>query len=240
MLVAFLLGLAPKAVYFPVMLALLFMPSAKFKTPKQKRWFRASVVIAMLIVLASFAVPMLIGGPGQGDTRGGEGVNAMGQVQFILSNPVQFMSVLFGFLSQYLAPASSSGYITLLAYFGYSAIFSFGFAYLFVFSFLDSGRDMYSSSRFSLNLPIAAILFIVVALIATALYITYNPVASTGLGGCQPRYLLPLLFPFFALCLNFRIDTSKWASSITMSSVFLSILLLCGVIGDVFLSKFVG
>ena len=38
-----------------------------------------------------------------------------------------------------------------------------------------------------------------VILIATALYIDYTPVASQFFQGCQPRYLIPLLFPVLSV-----------------------------------------
>ena len=43
------------------------------------------------------------------------------------------------------------------------------------------------------------------ALIATALYIDYTPLGSTGIAGCQPRYITPLLAPLLLL-----VTGSRW------------------------------
>ena len=38
-----------------------------------------------------------------------------------------------------------------------------------------------------------------VALMASALYLTFSPVGSEYMWGCQPRYVIPLLYPLFAI-----------------------------------------
>ena len=40
------------------------------------------------------------------------------------------------------------------------------------------------------------------ALVATSLYIAFTPVRSGTIAGCQPRYIIPLLFPLLTVLAN--------------------------------------
>ena len=43
------------------------------------------------------------------------------------------------------------------------------------------------------------ILFGTVAFVATSMYVSYTGVGSSDISGCQPRYLIPVLFPAIML-----------------------------------------
>ena len=75
------------------------MPKRKFEDAKQRKIFYAMVIGASLFLMATFVMPMIIGGPGTGDARGGADVNATEQVKFILNNPfcnkiINFMHII--------------------------------------------------------------------------------------------------------------------------------------------------
>lgn len=188
-------GCMIKVAYLPLLLLPLFLPKAKFKTEKQRRFFFIFCLSAMAAVIISFALPFF-GGSGQGDIRGGEDVNAFGQIAYILHNPVQYAKTLILFLRYYL---STDNTLNLLGHFAYMDkipnIFYY-FALLAVVAFTDKDEhdSMLSGKRWVRTLSLL-IMFGVVCLIVTALYVAYTPVGAGSVNGCQPRYIIPLIFP---------------------------------------------
>ena len=67
----------------------------------------------------TFLLPMLIGSSGTGDTRGGEDVNSIEQIKYILSNPGEYTGTLLNFLKEYLDLDYAEEFITSMAYMGY-------------------------------------------------------------------------------------------------------------------------
>ena len=88
--ICFLLGIAPKAIYFVIMFVLLFMPVDKFKDKKQRRIYYSIIVGVAIFLMMTFLLPMLINSPGTGDSRGGSDVNSTEQIKYILSNPIEY------------------------------------------------------------------------------------------------------------------------------------------------------
>lgn len=63
--ICFLLGIAPKAIYFVIMFVLLFMPVDKFKDKKQRRIYYSIIVGVAIFLMMTFLLPMLINSPEQ-------------------------------------------------------------------------------------------------------------------------------------------------------------------------------
>lgn len=199
MIGAFVIGLGPKAIYFPMILLCLLVPKSRFASARQSRLFRAAVVGAMLFVLASFAIPyFFVSGPGVGDTRGGSDVNSMEQIKFILSNPVEYAGICLSFLGQYLSLPDSQGYIIFYAYLGFCSPLVWA-AILLITAFVavtDKAPCDKAVNRWQSRVLITVLSFITLVLVATSLYVSFTPVASPTVAGCQPRYILPLVFAF--------------------------------------------
>lgn len=195
MLVAFFLGCLAKAIYFPVLLFPLFFPKAKFADGKHHKRFIVAVICTITALLASFVIAFLMGS-GEGDTRGGSDVNAFGQVLFILSHPLEYTGVLLNFLSSYLSPEKAKDFIGFFAYMGWAPNLLLYQLILTVVVFTDKHEeDGQLSQKTWLRVLMLLILFGTVCLVATSLYVSYTPVGSSGISGCQPRYLLPVIFP---------------------------------------------
>ncbi|MCI8469192.1 MAG: DUF2142 domain-containing protein [Eggerthellaceae bacterium] len=199
MIGAFVIGMGPKAIYFPLILLCLLVPRSSFATARQSRLFRAAVVGAMLFVLLSFAIPyFVVSGPGTGDTRGGSDVNSIEQIKFILSNPVEYAGICLSFLAQYLSIPDSQGYITFYAYLGFCSPWIW-VAILLVTAFTaltdkapcDDGVNTWRARLLVVVLSAATLV-----LVATSMYVSFTAVASQTVAGCQPRYILPLVFAF--------------------------------------------
>lgn len=199
MIGAFVIGLGPKAIYFPMILLCLLVPKSCFASARQSRLFRAAVVAAMLFVLASFAIPyFFVSGPGVGDTRGGSDVNSMEQIKFILSNPVEYAGICLSFLGQYLSLPDSQGYIIFYAYLGFCSPLVW-VAILLITAFVtvtDKAPCDRAVNRWQSRVLVTVLSFITLVLVATSLYVSFTPVASPTVAGCQPRYILPLVFAF--------------------------------------------
>lgn len=84
----FFMALAPKAVYFQLLALLLLTPRTKFVSDRQRRLFYLTGVLAALLAVATFALPLFATGGGSGDARGGSGINTSAQVSYILAGPV--------------------------------------------------------------------------------------------------------------------------------------------------------
>lgn len=199
MIGAMLIGCLAKAIYFPVLLFPLFLPKTKFSDEKQRKHFLIAVLAAIGILLASFMLPFLFGS-GEGDTRGGSDVNSFGQVQFILTHPLEYTVILLRFLSGYIGWDRAKEYLGFFAYMGWAPNLILYQMILAVVIFTDKRSiDETLSRKVGIRSLLLLILFGTVALVATSLYISYTPVGSTSVSGCQPRYLIPLLFPAMML-----------------------------------------
>ena len=210
---SFLLGLAPKAVYFPLIGLMSLIPTEQL-SPKARHAFYLFVVVLGSIVVASFLVPLVVSnGGGAGDVRGGEGVNSSEQVRYILHNPGAYASTMINFLlTGYLTPGSFGSATIQWAYLSDLSVSLPGSAYVvlgfvLLVSLFDS--DSVSKKLVSVRGALWTLFLVGVAIIGicTALYLSFTPVALDWINGVQPRYLLPLLFPLFVFVLNVPI---KW------------------------------
>lgn len=212
---SFLLGLAPKAVYFPLIGLMFLIPTVQL-SPRARHAFYLFVAVLGSIVVASFLVPLVVSnGGGAGDIRGGEGVNSSEQVRYILHNPGAYASTVIKFLSTgYLTPASFGSATIQWAYLSDLSVRLPGLAYaVLIFVLLVALFDSDSVSKKLVTVRGALwTLFlegIAIIGICTALYLSFTPVALDWINGVQPRYLLPLLFPLFVFVLNIPIEW-KW------------------------------
>ena len=209
------LGLAVKAVYFPLVGLYFIVPRKRFNSASERRLYYSSVFALGLLTFASFALPFLAtSGAGASDLRGGSDVDSGKQLAFILDDPLRYCSIILRFFSTiYLNPITSSGYTFNYFYLGSlegliepsilrDAIQCFPAVCLVILG-LTSGDSV--SARFAgilTNLWSAFLFLFALFLVATALYISYTPVGCLTVNGCQGRYILPTLVPSLSLILN--------------------------------------
>lgn len=188
-----LIGCLPKAIYFPLLFPLLFMPKRKFESVKQRKYYYLMIIGSGLLLLATFLVPMLISGPGAGDIRGGLDVNSTEQVDFILKNPLTYAKILFKFDLNYISFASSAPILQFFAYVGQGDFYSIVVIILISLSFLDRGENEknYALVKGAGVIGCAA----AVILATTALYVSFTAVASDTVAGMSGRYLFPIIYP---------------------------------------------
>lgn len=190
-----IIGCAAKAIYFPLLLLLFLLKPVHFPSFKEYRVFLWSNILAVLFVVSSFVLPFLSSGSAYTDQRGGSDVNAVSQVHFILSHPVEYTGTLTRFIGNYINPMNWS-YLTIsFAYLGNIRGFSLILFILTLVTLTDKNRYDKKTATLKTHFWVIAITFGTIALLATSLYVSFTPVGLATINGVQKRYLLPLLFP---------------------------------------------
>lgn len=229
---AFLVGLGPKAIYVPIAAMLLFMPRKKFAKvsapaaaapegvsceaparlssgtlPRWRRLTQAKYVLAMLLsaafVLATFLLPMFIGGPGEGDSRGGD-VNPSYQIAFILSQPAAFAEIFFDFFWWYVSPAEAHHVLVDFCGVETSFVDAIPFLLLPLIAVFDRTACDVGYATHAKRISMWVLVFVTIVLMATALFISFTPVDAGRINGMQGRYLIPLLYPLLAFGFNLK------------------------------------
>ena len=126
-------------------------------------------------------------------------------------------------------------YISNFAYFGVGKWWPVFVMLLGITAVTDTKEGL--KFKIPLIIKILSVVFFVgmAALIATALYIDFTPVANQGILGCQPRYIIPLLAPLLLLVTGQRKNIIKeknvyngfiilTATAATMSDVYFSMI----------------
>lgn len=200
-------GMMPKAIYFPLILPLLLLKKDHLEKPTKSRVF---IILATLLVMATFLLPMFVNGAGQGDLRGGSAVNSTEQIKFILANVPTYIKILGRFLAGYLSSDASYGYLTLMAYYGQAKYFTVCIIAIVIAAVIDN-RQYDKAEDLGKSVKIGTVLaaFVAIALSATALYISFTAVASDTILGCQARYILPVLFPFLYVVGEMKLEASQ-------------------------------
>ena len=193
MLSAITIGCLPKAIYFPLLFPLLFMPKRKFQSKRQRRYYYLAIVGLGVFLVATFLLPILLNGAGTGDARGGADVNSTEQIKFILENPFEYAKILYNFGLDYIALERSAKMLQGFAYAGTGHFYSIVSMTITVLAFLDRGEQ-----EQNMFLVKGATLFanaVAMVLASTALYISFTAVGSDTIAGMQGRYLIPTIYP---------------------------------------------
>ena len=217
MLGAFLIGILPRVVYFPLMFMALFIPTKRFPSKRYAYVFRGAMVGVALMALGTWLVPRLIGGMGAGDLRGGTGVNPGGQISFMLNNPLEYLSIFGrfalpprvvengGFISGFISPESIPSLFTSYAHLEDAPPVFGALVAVVLASALVLDKDRTKKTGVVLGIASVVVTVGIFALIATAMYMDYTPVGLSQINGVQQRYLLPLIFPTLVF-----LGPSKW------------------------------
>ncbi len=231
MLGAMLLGCGPKAIYFLLIVPMLFIGEHKFSSKKMHKIYKIVCIAVMLIALLSFVIPFISNTDASSDLRGGEDVNALEQVKYILKNPFTYAKTLLKFMGEYVSFYTASEYASSYAYIGVpSPIYgTIGLCLILLCTFLDKNECDLFPKRARLRIVDFSVAFVQLALVATALYVSFTPVGHTTINGCQWRYIIPIFVPFL-----YSLRTSK--ISHTFSERFLHTIVYSGLCFTLFAS----
>ena len=206
MLLSFVIGCLSKPVYIIMALMALFLPRSKFHNRLMGVVFKVSVtVVAGLMLYNIFFPTPVAGGDYQlvsnlafsGDRRS-VGTSTMGQISYILENPLTYTGVLlsemFGMLFGYILKG--------VPYVGYAYLGTAPFAVNWILIILGVFAALYAPVRKKIggifeglshlmNFGVAAIVF-------TSMYISFTAVGNDRILGVQGRYFIPLFLPFLS------------------------------------------
>lgn len=222
--VPFVVGLAAKPVYIPLLGMAAFFPKSKFKSQRFLKGYRLFFVGMVICAAAGFAVLIFGGGLGTGDLRGGAEVNASAQVQYILSNPLPYMKTLFGFLKEYLSLEKilfnlvDTAYIPVKTWLGLPTLI-----WLLLVCILDREKKENQKIAWYVKVAVIPLAFITACCVASAMYVMYTAVGAGTVAGCSGRYLLPVLFPLLIIVSRIRFfvvpqteKTKRWTEAAVM------------------------
>ena len=194
------IGCMPKAVYAPLILCALRLPSSKFKSKKDAYVTKGLVILVFIMLMSTFVMPTVSSPSSGGDSRGGD-TSVATQMSYVLGQPFAYAVVL---LKNTFDTAVNYTFGTLMSDFAYWGTASQPV----LFSILLVGTLMTDSyaekgKRIVLNVKEKVMAFFVialtVALIWTALYLSFTEVGETTIAGVQARYYLPFIFLFYLL-----------------------------------------
>ena len=185
------------------------MPRTKFKNSKNRRIYYGVIILCALIVVAVMIAPMLMSSGGvssYADNRGGSDIDPTAQLSFIFSYPLTYTRTLLKFLKYYWSFENTANYMTLLAYLGMARFHIVVLGLMILVILTDcTGKEIY---KCSIPYRVASIImaFGTSCILATTFYLVYTGVGYDAIGGCQPRYLLPVLFPAAFALRNNKLD----------------------------------
>ena len=211
------LACVTKMIYFPLLVIPYFLEKQCFniKSNKYKHILITSAFI--LISLTIFIFITLNASSSVGDIRGGSDVNSANQLQYIINNPISYASTLFSFLLNYLSINNAVSYASGFGYLGALSDMGIFIVLMIVCTIIDRNKYDYYSTKTKIKLANIVIFLIIISMIPTALYISYTPVASSTINGCQPRYIVPLLFPLLATIGTYKIK--NYLSDVSMKLI---------------------
>lgn len=193
----FALGCAAKPIYFPMILVFLFTPGSKISNQLGSKRYQGIILFMSVLLLASFVVPYLASGVGGNDMRGGTEVDSARQIHYIFEHILSYIAMLLAFLKDYWF---SGRYIYLMAYLGSADYNAFLLLFVALICVLDKTEADIHVINWKNRIWTIILAIVTSSLIVTAIYISFNPVGTETIQGCQPRYLLPILpFVFYFL-----------------------------------------
>lgn len=198
-LILFILGCRIKEIYAPLILIALLIPKEKFRDKKEMCLMRAGIVLTFVGLMLDFMLPVLLAPKATGDLRGGATSEA-GQMSYILGQPLAYSVVLVKNIIKTLP-----GYVL-----GENAFGMLGHLgtipntwMLYAGAVLVILTNTQTTTGTALNGKQKIWIFVatgaVIALIWTALYISYTEPGNTFIDGVQGRYYIPFLFPVYLL-----------------------------------------
>ena len=199
MIGSIMIGCLAKPVYIPMLWILIALPRDKFMDKRHHTRFVLALALATGAVIWTYLRPFIFSNtvPLPTDVRGGGDVNAVEQVKYILSHPMQFIRTMWRYtIDAYFNLNLVGEMLTNYAYLGTMPNQYLFLILLAVTVFTD--KNAYDAPL--VRRPWAHIWPILVSvglvLIAEAsMYIAFTPVGADTIAGAQFRYVIPAILP---------------------------------------------
>lgn len=235
-----------KTIYIPLILLGLFIPQRAFRDKKTEKIMRVGMVVAFLLMMSTFVLPALFNPSVEGDLRGGTTSHA-GQISNIFGHPFAYAGLLLSNIwAKLFEYGIGTATLDFLAYLGAGSLSYLIVIYLVSLTLTsenseyvlnEKGRKECKDMKLWLRTAIFVLVFGVICLIWTSMFMSYTEVGKTAMAGVHGRYYVPLLFPvLFALSFN-RIKVDYDRVKYSLCAALMSAFILFYTIWEVLLSK---
>ena len=237
---SFIMGCLPKAVYAPLILGGLFVGKDKFYSDKDRKLYRGLIIFGFLALMMTFVLPTLISPDQIGDARGGD-TSGVGQMHYIMGQPFSYAFILMKNVLNTLQDCLlGAGVLCHFAYLGVGRLSTLAAVLLIGVVLTDKYNDgIVSRKALSLKERIGILFLIglVIALIWTALYLSFTEVGKTSIAGVQARYYLPFLFLFYLCFQTDKIQNNFSKVKYQLTVMLMSVMLLLQQIWQLILTQ---
>ena len=206
MLLSFVAGCLSKPVYIIMALMVLFLPRSKFHNRIMGTVFKISVTLVAGLMLYNIFFPTPVAGGDyqlvsnlafSGDRRS-VGTSTMGQISYILGNPLTYTGILLSEMFGMLLGYTLKG----VPYVGYAYLGTAPFALNWILILLGIFAALYAPVRKKIGGAFEGLShlmnFGVAAVVFTSMYISFTAVGNDRILGVQGRYFIPLFLPFLS------------------------------------------
>lgn len=193
-----------KMIYAPLMLLGLLIPNDRFSNKKERNIFKSMLVILVLCLCATFILPA---GSSGGDLRGGD-TSVGRQLKVVFGHPIVYTKLLLSSIWDKLLDYSvGTSSMSLLGHLGEGKYTQWIIALLVGVALTDKCENEKKLNGIE-KAGISVVIFIIVCLIWTALYLSFTVVGADSIAGVQGRYFIPLVIPGLLL-FNFNSIENK-------------------------------
>lgn len=218
-----------KIVYLPLCLSVFILPAKLFKSNKDK-YIKIGIIAVLTVTLnliwLTISSKYLI--------EFNQGVNSGEQIKYVLSNPINYLLIIFRTIKNKILFYLKGIVGIELCYFDVviSKIFMIIFYPILLFNIIVNNYKLDKKNIFLLIF----IIFSVIMLIFTSLYVQWTPLKNVVIDGVQGRYLIPILsYCSLFICLKNN-KLNKYKNIFNYYAYFLIILINIIAINTIFIS----
>lgn len=223
MLGAILVGCLPKMPYSFLALLFLLMPREKFENEKQRKMFLTGVVLTFALpYIYTFCTGLMVGDIKDSHLDESANVSGYGQISYMLSHIRESVSVVLRCTARMFSGASVNLYLTDYAFLGSDKTLCWAVLLALAAVAFTDNSDCGSLIGNRVYIRVCGWIagFLQILAISAMFYIVFTPVGADIVLGCQPRYMLPLVFPLLMLLFNGWIPEIKKGRNVYISLVF--------------------
>lgn len=191
--VSFVLASLPKPVYIPMILLALLFPKEKFRSQKERYLFKGGILVVFAAMMSTFMLPVLTQPSSYaGDSRGGD-TSVAGQLVHIFTHPWAYTKLLLSSIRKtffdYTIGAEGIGRMGHLPLVN-NVVPLVGLTIYTMAT--DQREEEKTKPAIWQRAAVLLVVFCVLCLIWTALYLSFTPVGADQINGVQGRYYIPL------------------------------------------------
>jgi uncharacterized membrane protein len=201
LILAILIGLS-KQIYLVLLLLFFVIPSHKFKNIKNRFMSFIFILLPVILIVCSWSLFT------SGFYEPLSGISILGQISFMLSNPITFLQIFLNSLTNH----NTWYLVSFVGYFGWlstplpSALVYLYIIFLLLTSLIDESIVTITIKQKFISL---ATLIISLTSIFVLEYITWTQVGNGIIEGVQGRYFIPIAPLLFLLFYNDKIKINK-------------------------------